>query len=85
VARATGIARSTIDRGLKELAALDRAGWKIRRSGGGRPALTRADPTPPENLRGLLGAATLGEPRRPLMWLSTSNAKLALALEGLGA
>ena len=41
VARATGIARSTIDRGLKDLAAPDRAGSKVRRSGGGRPALTR--------------------------------------------
>ena len=84
VARATGIARSTIDRGLKELAAPDRAGSKVRRSGGGRPALTRADPTLLEDLRGLLESTTLGDPTRPLMWVSKSHAKLALALEGLG-
>ena len=39
VSRATGIARSTIDRGLKDLAALDRAGSKVRRSGGDAPSL----------------------------------------------
>ena len=84
VARATEIARSTIGRGLKELAAPDRAGSKVRRSGGGRPALTRADPTLLEDLRGLLESTTLGDPTRPLMWVSKSHAKLALALEGLG-
>ena len=84
VARATGIARSTIDRGLKDLAAPDRAGSKVRRSGGGRPALTRADPTLLEDLRGLLESTTLGDPTRPLIWVSKSHAKLALALEGLG-
>ena len=84
VARATEIARSTIDRGLKDLAAPDRAGSKVRRSGGGRPALTRADPTLLEDLRGLLESTTLGDPTRPLIWVSKSHAKLALALEGLG-
>ena len=36
VTRATGIARSTIDRGLKDLDASEGA-QKIRRAGGGRP------------------------------------------------
>ena len=40
VARATGIARSTIDRGLRDLAA-SVAAQKIRRAGGGRLPLTR--------------------------------------------
>ena len=69
---------------MKELAAPDRAGSKVRRSGGGWPALTRADPTLLEDLRGLLELTTLGDPTRPLMWVSKSHAKLALALEGLG-
>ena len=43
VARATGIARSTIDRGLRDLAA-SAPGRKIRRAGGGRLSLTRKDP-----------------------------------------
>jgi hypothetical protein len=37
VARATGIARSTIDRGLKDLEAFGRASRKVRHSGGGAP------------------------------------------------
>src|ERR1700678_1808900 len=44
VARATGVARSTINRGLKDLQALDPAPSKIRRPGGGRPALTQTNP-----------------------------------------
>src|SRR5271163_1254212 len=39
VARATGVARGTINRGLKDLQARDPAPSKVRRSGGGRPAL----------------------------------------------
>ena len=53
-ARATGIARSTIDRRLKDLRALDPARPRVRRPGGGRRALTRTDPTLLEDLRGLL-------------------------------
>jgi hypothetical protein len=41
VARATGIARCTINRGLKDLKSLDPAPSKLRRPGGGRPALTQ--------------------------------------------
>jgi hypothetical protein len=84
VSRATGVARSTINRGLKDLAALDPAPPKIRRSGGGRPALTQIDPTLLEDLRGLLESTTLGDPMRPLRWVSKSHAKLALALRGMG-
>ena len=51
VARATGIARSTINRGLKDLQARDLAPSRVRRSGGGRPALLRSDPTLLEDLR----------------------------------
>ena len=42
VARATGIARSTINRGLKDLIAFDLAQQKVRRAGGGaRPSRRR--------------------------------------------
>jgi hypothetical protein len=53
VARATGVARSTINRGLKDLQARDPAPSKVRRSGGGRPALTQTDPTLLEDLRAM--------------------------------
>ena len=84
VARATGIARSTINRGLKDLKSLDPAPSKLRRPGGGRPALTQTDPTLLEDLRDLLESTTLGDPMRPLLWVSKSHAKLALALRGMG-
>ena len=73
VARATGVARSTINRGLKDLQALDPAPSKVRRSGGGRPALTQTDPTLLEDLRALLESTTLGDPMRPLFWVSKSS------------
>jgi hypothetical protein len=84
VSRATGIARSTIDRGLKDLEASDRARPKVRRAGGGRPSLLRTDPTLLEDLLRLLEPATLGDPMRPLVWVSKSHAKLAAALRGMG-
>src|SRR5450432_4869625 len=84
VARATGIARSTINRGLKDLAAHDPAPPKVRRAGGGRPSLTQIDPTLLQDLRDLLEPATVGDPMRPLMWVSKSHAKLAAALRDMG-
>lgn len=84
VARATGIARSTINRGLKDLQARDLAPSRVRRSGGGRPALLRSDPTLLEALRDLLESTTLGDPMRPLVWVSKSHEKLARALRDKG-
>jgi len=84
VARATGVARSTINRGLKDLEALAPAPSKVRRSGGGRPTLTQTDPTLLDDLRRLLESTTLGDPMRPLVWVSKSHAKLALALRDIG-
>src|SRR5271168_3876476 len=84
VARATGVARRTIDRGLRDLDAIGPASPKIRRSGGGRPLLTQTDPTLLEDLRSLLDSTTLGDPMRPLFWVSKSHAKLAQALRERG-
>jgi Rhodopirellula transposase DDE domain len=84
VARATGIARSTINRGLKDLDVLVPVQRKVRRAGGGRPCLTQTDPTLLEDLQRLLEPATVGDPMRPLMWVSKSHAKLAAALRGMG-
>jgi hypothetical protein len=81
---ATGMARSTIGRGLKDLAAPDRLAGEVRRPGGGGPTLIEKDPTLLENLRHLVEPATMGDPMRPLMWVSKSHAKLAAALRGMG-
>jgi hypothetical protein len=82
--RATGVARSTIGRGLQDLAAPDSLSGAVRRRGGGRPTLTGTDPTLLEDLRRLLEPATMGDPMRPLMWVSKSREKLAAALREMG-
>lgn len=82
--RATGIARSTIGRGLKDLADPGSLSGEVRRPGGGCPTLIATDPTLLENLRQLVEPATMGDPMRPLMWVSKSRAKLAAALREAG-
>jgi hypothetical protein len=83
-ARATGLARSTIGRGLKDLADPGSLSGEVRRPGSGRPTLTKTDPGLLENLRRLLEPATMGDPMRPLLWVSKSHAKLAAALRAMG-
>ena len=84
VARATGIARSTIGRGLKDLEASGFAEGMVRRPGGGRRALTQTDATLLDDLRRIIEPSTLGDPMRPLLWVSKSHAKLAAALCAMG-
>jgi hypothetical protein len=83
-ARATGVARSTIGRGLKDLDDPGGLPGEIRRPGSGRHALTATDPTLLTDLRRLLEPATMGDPMRPLLWVSKSHAKLAAALCAMG-
>ena len=82
--RATGIARSTIGRGLKDLATPGSLLGEVRRPGGGGPTLIEKDPTLLEDLRQLVEPATMGDPMRSLMWVSKSHAKLAAALREIG-
>jgi hypothetical protein len=82
--QATGVARSTIGRGLKDLDDPGGLCGKVRRPGSGRHALTVADPTLLEDLGRLLDPATMGDPMRPLLWVSKSHAKLTAALCGMG-
>ena len=81
---ATGMARSTIGRGLKDLAAPASLSGEVRRPGGGGPTLIDKDPTLLDSLRRLVEPATMGDPMRPLLWVSKSHAKLAAALRGMG-
>ncbi len=84
VCRATGVARSTIGRGLKDLDAPDPAPGRVRRAGGGRRPLTAQDPSLLDDLGDLVEPVTLGDPVRPLRWVSKSRAKLAAALRAMG-
>jgi len=84
VSRATGVARSTIGRGLKDLADPGSLSGTVRRPGGGCPTLIEKDPTLLDDLRQLVEPATMGDPMRPLMWVSKSRAKLAAVLREMG-
>ena len=82
--RATGVARSTIGRGLRDLGTPASLSGLVRRPGGGGPTLSEKDPTLLEDLRQLVEPATMGDPMRSLMWVSKSHAKLASALRQSG-
>jgi len=85
VSRITGIARSTICRGIREIAEkrqLD-AG-RIRKPGGGRKAKLVKDPTLLTDLERLVEPATRGDPMRLLLWTSKSLRHLEEALQALG-
>lgn len=84
VALATGVARSTIGRGLRDLEAPASLAGEVRRPGAGRPALTTTYPSLIEELGKLVEPATMGDPMRPLLWVSKSHQKLAVALAALG-
>ena len=84
VARATGIARSTIGRGLADLDQPALPPGQVRRAGSGRKPVQEKDPTLLADLRRLVEPATLGDPMRPLMWVSKSMDKLAEALSEMG-
>ena len=80
----TGLARSTIGRGLKDLDAPPLAPGQVRREGGGPRLLTETDETLLEDLKRLVEPVTLGDPGRPLLWVSKSLDKLASALVAMG-
>jgi hypothetical protein len=84
VSRATGIARSTIGRGLRELDEGQPLEGRIRRKGAGRTPHTKRYPGLLEALEEIVGPATLGDPVRRLRWVSKSHTKLARALEQKG-
>jgi hypothetical protein len=85
VARVTGIARSTIGRGLAELRAREPvAGDRVRRPGGGRKSLSETDASLLDDLRSLVEPATRGDPQSPLLWTSKSVRKLSESLREMG-
>ena len=84
VSKITGLARSTINRGEDDLDAEPLPRGQVRRAGGGRRALRENDPGLVGALEHLVEPATLGDPMRPLIWVSKSMEKLAAALTEMG-
>jgi transposase len=84
VSNVTGIARSTINRGIAEIEENRSAGaGRVRRPGGGRRAKTEVDPTLLDDLQKLIEASTRGDPMSPLLWTSKSLDKLCAALKDM--
>ena len=84
VSKITGLARSTINRGEDDLDTQPLLEGRVRRAGGGRRALCDTDPGLVPALKRLVQPATLGDPMRPLIWVSKSLEKLAAALTEMG-
>jgi hypothetical protein len=80
----TGLARSTINRGEDDLDAEPLAKGRVRRCGGGRRSVSEKDPELVPELKRLVEPATLGDPMRPLIWVSKSMDKLAATLTEMG-
>lgn len=82
---ATGLARSTINRGIDELrSARNDIDWRVRRPGGGRRSAVAHQPDLPAALETLIEAAIRGDPCSPLRWVSRSRRHLVKALAEQG-
>ena len=87
VSRITGVARSTIGRGLAELrgdAPPVATPERVRRKGGGRRPLVVEDPSLLADLKELVEPTARGNPMAPLLWTAKSLRNLAAGLGDLG-
>ncbi len=87
VERATGISRSTITRGMREVESGAHEALppeRARRSGGGRKLATEKDTTLLADLEALVEPTTSGDPDSPLRWTSKSVRHLAEELQAMG-
>jgi hypothetical protein len=85
VSRATGVARTTIMRGIKELEQPEPvAEERVRRLGAGRKRAVDKDPSLRGDLEGLVEPGSRGDPESSLRWTSKSLRKLAAELNEMG-
>jgi Rhodopirellula transposase DDE domain len=86
VAQATGLSRTTIWAGLRELRhpAADLPPDRSRHAGAGRSFVEEGDPTLVKDLEALLEATTRGDPQSPLRWTCKSTRNLAEELNRQG-
>ena len=89
VARATGLSRTTIHQGMKELEGLREKkllekGKRIRMPGGGRKPISEHDPALLLDIERLVQPTTRGDPESPLCWTCKSTRQLAATLQAQG-
>ena len=86
VARASGLSRGTVIRGMAELKTTPRPGrgQRIRRKGAGRKRTVDQDVTLKRDLESLVEPMTRGDPESPLRWTCKSVRQLAAQLKRRG-
>ena len=84
VSRATGLSRSTIIKGMKEITDKRELKDRIRDLGGGRKKEVDKNPGIREELIRLIEPSTRGDPQSPLLWESKSLRKLSSELKEKG-
>ena len=85
VSVATGIARSTINRGIAELkAGCPEVGGRLRRAGGGRKRAVERQSGLLAAIEALVETAIRGDPEAPLRWVSRSQRNIVEALRRQG-
>lgn len=85
VSRATGIARSTIERGRADLECGERLqAGRVRRAGAGRKRLAQTDLALLDDLRWLVEPGSRGDPEVALQWTAKSLRTLAGELREMG-
>jgi transposase len=87
MAQATGLSRTTIHAGIRELQQRKRkpvAAGRIRRAGGGRKPLTFHHPDLLKDLEQLIEPVARGDPESFLRWTAKSTRKLAAELKRQG-
>jgi hypothetical protein len=80
VSHACGLSRVTIAKGIRELDKPPLEPGRVRRAGGGRWRLEKADPDLPDALEHLVEPLARGDPESPLRWTSKSTRALAAEL-----
>ena len=85
MSRISGLARSTINRGVAEIrAGVSAPAGRIRKPGGGRKRKVIEDPTLLKDLKALIEPSTRGDPMQPLLWTSLSLRMLVSGLAEQG-
>jgi transposase len=84
VARASGLDRSTLHRGVRDLAGAVLSAERVRQEGGGRKRISAQQPEILQELEQLVDPVTRGDPQSPLRWTCKSTRTLARTLTGRG-
>lgn len=86
VARASGLSRGTVIRGMAELKSAPKLPrtQRIRRAGAGRKRTANRDATLKRDLETLVEPVTRGDPESPLRWTCKSVRQLATELKRMG-